>query len=345
MAVTLAELVGDCRSLSLAGMCKNAGKTTVLNQIIKELDQMGVGLGLTSIGRDGETTDAVTGTDKPQIYVKQGTIIATAASLVDAGDITVEIVGTTGITTPIGKVVLVRARSDGYVELAGPSMNTGLIKVAEYFRKLGVEKIIFDGAISRKSLCSTKVAETTILATGASLDPNMDVVVEETAFIVEMLSLLQVNNHKICCFLEQPRHEVPGTYYLFDSLGELILVPENTKLDQALGHSEYDQWQYCYLAGALTDIRMKGMLTSNIPLAGKIIMVEDSCKILITREGYQKMKRKGIRLAVNHKTEVLAVTINPYSAYGNHYDPELFKEKMSKAVNLPVFNVMEAYYG
>ena len=35
-------------------------------------------LGLTSIGRDGESTDVVTGTEKPGIFVREGTLIATA---------------------------------------------------------------------------------------------------------------------------------------------------------------------------------------------------------------------------------------------------------------------------
>ena len=33
-------------------------------------------LGLTSIGRDGESTDVVTGTEKPSIFVPAGTLIA-----------------------------------------------------------------------------------------------------------------------------------------------------------------------------------------------------------------------------------------------------------------------------
>jgi len=66
------------RTMSIVGMCKNAGKTTVLNWILSEV-QRGKCMALTSIGRDGESTDVVTGTEKPSIFVPSGTLIATPA--------------------------------------------------------------------------------------------------------------------------------------------------------------------------------------------------------------------------------------------------------------------------
>ena len=76
---SLYELVAPYDSVSLIGMCKNAGKTTTLNQLIAELKRNGVSFGATSVGRDGESTDLVTNTVKPGIFVYKGTIVATAA--------------------------------------------------------------------------------------------------------------------------------------------------------------------------------------------------------------------------------------------------------------------------
>ena len=66
---SLYELVAPYDSVSLIGMCKNAGKTTTLNQLIAELKRNGVSFGATSVGRDGESTDLVTNTVKPGIFV------------------------------------------------------------------------------------------------------------------------------------------------------------------------------------------------------------------------------------------------------------------------------------
>ena len=56
---SLYELVAPYDSVSLIGMCKNAAKTTTLNQLIAELKRNEVYFGATSIGRDGDSTDLV----------------------------------------------------------------------------------------------------------------------------------------------------------------------------------------------------------------------------------------------------------------------------------------------
>ena len=63
----LYELTEGYSSVSIIGMCKNAGKTTVLNGLISACMRNAEVLGLTSIGRDGERSDLVTNTKKPEI--------------------------------------------------------------------------------------------------------------------------------------------------------------------------------------------------------------------------------------------------------------------------------------
>lgn len=62
------NLLKDYKRVSIIGMEKNVGKTTVLNQLIEDIGTKKI-VGLTSIGRDGEDTDVVTNTHKPRIYV------------------------------------------------------------------------------------------------------------------------------------------------------------------------------------------------------------------------------------------------------------------------------------
>ena len=103
-------------------------------------------IALTSIGRDGERSDLVTNTKKPEIFVYDGTIIATAEKLLFAGGnlsdsgndaqkngmnsgISREILDTTGMPTPMGEVIILRACSDGFIQLAGPSMTAQLARL------------------------------------------------------------------------------------------------------------------------------------------------------------------------------------------------------------------------
>lgn len=66
------------KSVCIAGMSKNAGKTTVLNAFLDAFHAHGVGVAVTSIGRDGESNDVVFDVAKPEVFLKKGDIAATA---------------------------------------------------------------------------------------------------------------------------------------------------------------------------------------------------------------------------------------------------------------------------
>ena len=158
----LIRRLNETKTMSIVGMCKNAGKTTMLNWLLTAGHLRGT-LGLTSIGRDGESTDVVTGTEKPGIFVREGTLIATAKDMLRLGDVTKEILMTTGIPTPLG--------------------------VSESFFALGAEKSVIDGALGRKSLGARAVAEGVILCTGASYNASMEKVIADTVHIYRLMNL------------------------------------------------------------------------------------------------------------------------------------------------------------
>lgn len=65
-------------SLSIVGLEKNTGKTECLKYILDRLPVDKLRVAVTSIGIDGETTDQVTGTGKPQVFLKEGMLFATS---------------------------------------------------------------------------------------------------------------------------------------------------------------------------------------------------------------------------------------------------------------------------
>ena len=165
-------------------------------------------IALTSIGRDGERSDLVTNTKKPEIFVYDGTIIATAEKLLFAGGnlsdsgndaqkngmnsgISREILDTTGMPTPMGEVIILRAYSDGFIQLAGPSMTAQLARLKKRMFELGAAKVIIDGALSRKSLAMPAVSDSAILCSGASYSPDIRKTVEDTCFSAELMMLPQ----------------------------------------------------------------------------------------------------------------------------------------------------------
>ena len=70
-------------------------------------------------------------------------------------------------------------------------------------------------------------------------------------------------------------------------------------------------------------------------------VVRDSSKILLKADTFERLLRRGVRLQVIDSVNLVALTVNPFSAYGFHFDGRELKERMAQAVQLPVFDVME----
>ena len=66
------------RSVAVVGMEKNCGKTECLNYIIRRMPLDGCRVCVTSIGLDGERTDQVTRTPKPEIVLREGMFFSTS---------------------------------------------------------------------------------------------------------------------------------------------------------------------------------------------------------------------------------------------------------------------------
>ena len=303
----LEKALRGVKTMSIVGMCKNAGKTTVLNWLLQNSRRDRI-LGLTSIGRDGESSDVVTGTFKPSIFVPEGTLFATAKDMLRLGDVTQEILMTTGIPTPLGEVIIVRARSDGYVQLAGPSITAQLKDVSRWFFELGADQSIIDGALGRKSLGARAVAEGVILCTGASYNMDMNKVVEDTANIYRVMNLPKADT-------------VPAE-------------PEESLADCLRQNGE------ALVPGALTDNMVLPLLRSGV-LRNSRLVVKDPSKVLLKTDTMEKMETRNVRLEAVEAARTLCVTINPVSAYGWKFDKDKFMQKMCDAVDAPVINVKE----
>lgn len=330
----LRPLVDGFETISITGMCKNAGKTTVLNTITSEYYGRCKVLALTSVGRDGEALDLVTGTYKPPIYVEKGTLAVTVEKLVPFCDITREIAEVLPFGTPMGRVVILRALSDGFVQLAGPSMTEQVVKLKDILYGLGAEKIIVDGAINRRSLCSARVGRGTILCSGASYDRNIDTVVRDTAYICNVLMLEETEKRSgILQALQDADDSVKAI-----CVGEKTAYADSESLIQEIKSGEPEQ---VYIRGALTDSALKPLLTLGRRVAAFELIAEDSSRILLSQDIFRRWQAFGGRIRVLNRIELLAVTSNPYSAYGFHFDGKVLAERLREEIGVPVIDVME----
>jgi hypothetical protein len=316
-------------------MCKNSGKTTTLGRVIEDFSGASGTVALTSIGRDGEATDLATGTKKPGIYVREGSLIATAEGLLRNCDVTKEILASTGIVTPLGEVIVARALSDGNVQLAGPSMVAQLAKISRTFRELGATRVVIDGAVGRKTFCSRSLTEATVLCAGASCGRNMDAVVAETAHVCRLLATPEVKDASL---ENMPaRGGGNGKYLLLGD--ETSILPDGSDLISALRRTVSPR--LLYVEGAVTDGILNPLMSLKLP-EGFTVVARDAGRLLLSADALRKLSARKWRLGVLEGVNLAAVTVNPYSVYGYDFDEHEFLRRMKAASPVPVFNVRDS---
>lgn len=166
--------------IGVAGTAKNTGKTTTLTALLEVATGMGVPVGVTSIGFDGEDLDHLTGLPKPRVHVPAGTWVATARPLLEAGTARLRPVVSTGVQTAMGEVVLARAEEPGRVVLAGPATAAGLQTVVAILPPVGL--CLVDGAFAR--MAPMLATQGLVLATGAAYRRDLPALLAETAALV-----------------------------------------------------------------------------------------------------------------------------------------------------------------
>lgn len=326
----LYELIKPYRSIAMIGMCKNAGKTTVLNRLIADSNRAGEIIGLTSIGRDGESSDIVTNTKKPKIYVWERTLFATAQQALQFGSVSREILDVTDMSTPMGNVIICRTMSDGFVQLAGPSMTVQLSCIRDELFELGAERVFLDGALSRKSLSMPLVSDASVLCTGASFSPDLKRTVENTAYCTMLMNIEKTKFNF---------SNIDGKYVVV--IDDEIEI-ENT-FNRAVDELRRKKAGTLLMRGGVTDA-MARVLISGGRFDGNIeLVVEDGSRLLLSKQNYDKLSIAGAHFCVINETKLLAVTVNPFSAYGTHYDKSEFFDAVRNCVpdNVAVVNVLE----
>ncbi len=183
----LIKALAEQRSCSLIGMEKNTGKTVTLNYLLDHLPSERR-VAVTSIGLDGESQDQVTQTRKPEIELREGMLFATSEKHYRMRKMVAEIIDVSQERTALGRLVTAEVKQKGKVILSGPGSSQSVRRWMDETEGRA-DLIIVDGALSRKSVASPTVSESMILSTGAAYSANMEKLVRDTAYIVELIQL------------------------------------------------------------------------------------------------------------------------------------------------------------
>ena len=335
----LKDFANKYKTISIVGMAKNSGKTTALNYFIEEAMDESLIIGVTSTGRDGETTDLVTQTEKPKVYLYTGTLVSVPTKLYEMADAGLEILEMTNYRTPLGSLLLCKVVESGNVQIAGPINKKEHKELYEKMMDLGAELILIDGAIDRKSIAAPETSDGVILATGAVLSRSLKKVVEETAHIVGLYGLPELEDEAVIKLI---RASSPKKIILIDE-EEAGLVPRALDLKTGLTASRIlddeitEGTRFIYLPGALTN----GVIEDIYPekLKQVIFLLSDPTKIFIQSQQWQQLRKKGFQVKVLENIKVLAVTVNPTAPSGYAFGHEEFYQAMKGA--LPEMTIID----
>ncbi|AVQ21157.1 hypothetical protein A2U10_01530 [Fusobacterium necrophorum subsp. funduliforme] len=328
----------DHKRISIIGMEKNVGKTTLLNQLILDIADQKT-LALTSIGRDGEEVDVVTSTHKPKIFVYPGTIVATARDCLANCDITKEILYTTNFTTPMGNIVVVRAITGGYVDIAGPSYNKQIKEILNIMESFGAEISIVDGALGRKSSAIGEVTDATVLATGAAFSLDMSKVIEETKKTTILLNLPEFSGEKkeIESWMSKARVVIQ------QKDGTVIFLKAISTMDSVQEIKEYlkKDLENVFVRGAVTSRFLDVFIKNRGNFDHVNLVAIDGTRFFISYQEYQKALACNLSFYVMNTIHLLFVSCNPHSPLGVDFPKKEFQNKLQQEILCHVIDVKE----
>ena len=315
-------------------MAKNTGKTVCLNYVLDQLRTTDKVIAVTSIGLDGEKTDQVTQTEKPEVTLAVGTYFVTTEYHYRQRQLLSEICQLSEDTTSLGRLVTARVLQEGKAILAGPSSTGRIRTLIGELRKLGVDLTIVDGAFSRKSPASPAVTDGLILTTGAAIAPDLNSIVSKTKFVYQLtqLSEYEVDNRDelmqyesgIYALEEGGAHRLPiASSLLFTKCKDILFSHGNT----------------LFVSGIVTD-NMLDYLRMQPNVKDIKLIVKDFTKIFVTPFVLQGFLQKGGRLRVLKRPNLLAMCINPTSPTGFKLESEQLRAALRQVVGVPVYDVV-----
>ncbi len=179
------------RSIFVAGIGRDVGKTTALKAIYAAACRPGARIGLASTG--------IAATRKPRLRLAPQTVFVTAREALPPTP-AAEIIKLSRLQSPAGALLYARVKSSGLYELAGPPTASGVREIVAELCDLS-ETVIVDGAVDRVAALAGATGAI-VVACGAAAAKTMQEGVDEIAALVARLRVPRFNEAEPAIHLE-----------------------------------------------------------------------------------------------------------------------------------------------
>jgi hypothetical protein len=327
------------RTVAVIGLCKNAGKTTVVNTL---LSAVGDPHGITSLGLDGEAVDHLTGLAKPRVVPSAGTLVATTRGSLRRSQAELDEICELPFRTPLGRVVLGRAPGDRAIEISGPTTLAQLRGTVAALHDAGARTVLVDGALNRLGSAAPAVSDGVIMAAGAAAGDDLDeaVRVAEEAFAQLTLPAADAAERRLAGDAKND-----GTRLLsIDAGGSAVALSFSTAVGEGatvVRDIERLGSRALILRGALTQ-DFADDLVRLLPHGRRVrLVVRDATVCILPPAWLARLRGRGVEVVVLHPLRVLAVTTNPFRL-PRPLNPRLFFDAVAGVVagRAPVFDVI-----
>lgn len=322
------------RTVAVMGMAKNTGKTVCLNHLLEQAQAAGVGVGLSSIGRDGEERDQVFSIPKPPVQVTNGCLVATARDTLVRAKVRTRLLGGTGIDSPMGEVVLVKALDGGEMEVAGASRSHDQHRVIALLRQCGAELVLLDGALGRSHHASPAIADGVVLATGAAIGGGVQDVLRKTRDRLAILGVAQAD--AALAAQVAPAFDCGGVGVWGRDGAPLLLEPIATLNAAprllALQGADVADVATVAVSGAVAQRLWQALATLLAAHPGLTLVVADGTKLFIDALDLAAFARQGGRVRALRAIRLAGITLNPFSPFGGSFDAHDFLAQAQDAL-------------
>jgi hypothetical protein len=338
--VQISDAIQPAARVALVGLAKNTGKTVALGAILAELEARGEAIGVTSLGRDGESTDVLDDAiAKPPIRLPPMALVATTEPLLERSDVRAEVPLRTGHRTPLGRVVVARLLERGTVEVAGPVAAQDVGDVVDQMRRLGAGRVMVDGSIDRRAGASPRLADGVVLSTGAVLSADLDQLARRTKAAVDLLTLAAVQDAEL-----RSRAAALRTSALLLDGGEAIPLDSSIVHDRVEGIVPLlrgrSDVRAVVVRGALCEplLEQIGRARRGAPVT---VVADDATRVFLGRGTCARHRLRGVMLAVLAPIPLLAVTTNPVAPLRHSFDAEELRARIAAELpGVPVLDVL-----
>jgi hypothetical protein len=325
--------------ISVVGLAKNAGKTTLINYFLQQIDRPNMRVLVCTIGRDGEKRDIVASVEKPGIHVFPGDRVLSSTA-VNLPYHAFEIEESFSIGASQSGIIMAKALMEVDVELVGPRSMDTLDQVIRSIKKSEfVDLVLVDGALNRIAHSRAGLADGVFLVANPSDASQVAEVVQHIGIVVRSLSTEPVSKSTLR-FIEKNRGTRVRSMVFSRDFKQCSISSKSWLEEFHQTHPSIDK-PIVFSEGVLTDRIAHSFWKMMRPM---VLVVQDGSRILLSPRSYNRLERAGILIRVIHPINLLGLAVNSLGVRHSVDPTELEASVKESFPNLWVLDVFRESY-